>query len=647
MNILPLFDPPIDDLSFHFHLESVKATLKEIYPTTIPGIIESRVAWTNHKLTLGIVLLCSQENTLGVGRYMNDVCSRSLVPGKLVNLSSSYSMAFKIEGVENEGYFIHKVYARLESSEDLLIALKTLEQLPQEIRLNIETVRYLRDIFQSKPLSLREKNDLIHQTMGDKIEKGTVEGIHTLLGTSRESEQLTEMTQYILSTKNISPDVFSREIFQELQQLIFSMKEEFTKERSNHFISRLLAHSYLMRKACMQKSLQDGAQMEIKFLIPHNNKGLGIHSLGVLAVIRFKSSSENLDCHGLFESVHTILPDSKLVPGSTFTHFRPHEGLKSLYIEITKPKEFDRSSIQNLKKKLPFEIDEKIFRPVLPIFMPRNEEEVMKHMILLSKELKYVDDIPQVMLNFYKQSIHTLSFTTIVVALNKGHSIEIPLDGVEKRMMGKLRSKYPKEAFVFELTIDKAPFIRKDRSIDLFDARKAASMRLFELIGSFRDYNGGLILKKSEILLDFKKLVKPYTIGSEILLERFFHAITPSYMQGVLQPSILKKLFLLLVKAMDSDCEKGFFEHQICGDTLIIGLATQDHNLRSRFKQTLDLLKIPSSQLAITHFEQYGISALGLILRHFEDGIITDIRNCFYKFVDDQQHHPTLEMANG
>ena len=637
MNIYPLFDPPVDDPSFMHHLESVKATLKEIYPTTIPGAIESRVAWTNHKLTLGIVLLCSQENTLGVGRYMNDVCSRSLVPGKLVNLSSSYSMAFRIEGIENEGYFIHKVYARLDSAEDLSIALKTLEQLPQEIRLNIETVRYLRDIFQTTPLSLREKNDLIHQTMGDKIEKGTVEGIHTLLGTSRESEQLTELTQYILSTKNISPDVFSREIFQELQQLIFSMKEEFTKERSNHFISRLLAHSYLMRKTCMQKSIHDKAQMEIKFLSPHTNKGQGINSLGVLAVIRFKSSSENLDCHGLFESVHTILPDSKLVPGSSFTHFRPHEGLKSLYIEITKPKEFDRTSIQNLKKKLPFEIDERIFRPVLPIFMPRNEEEVMKNMILLSKELKYVDDIPQVMLSFYKQSPHTLSFTTIILALNKGTSLSIPVEGIEKRSMGTLRGKYPKEGFVFELMIDKSLFIRKDRSIDLFEARKAASMRLLELIGPFRDYNGGLILKKSEILVDFKKLVKTYSVGSEILLERFFHAISPSYMQGVLQPAILKKLFFLMLKATDTNFEGGLFDYQIVGDTLIVSMAIQDSNLKGRFKGALDKLKIPSSQLATTHFDQYGISVLGLILRHFEITIIDQLKNCFNEWILDQR----------
>lgn len=645
MKIIPLFDLPEHDPASYHHLESVKATLKEVYPDEIPNAIESRVIWTNVGLTLGIVLVCSQENTLGVGRYMNDVCSRSLVPGKLVNLTSSYSMAFKIDTLENEGYFLHKVYARLECLEDLAIALKTLKDLPQEIRLNIEAVRYLRDIFKNTPLSFEEKNHLIQEKMKDTIEVKGVEGIHTLLGTNRESEHLTELTQKILATKKISPDVFSREIFQELQQLIFSMKEEFLKERSNHFISRLLAQSYLLRKTCIHKEIKDSFQLEIKFLKPHHKREESIHSLGVLAVIRFKSPSENLDCNGLFEAVVAILPECKLLPNSRFFHYRPHEGLKSLYIEITKDGEFGKSTLNNLKKKLPFEIDERVFRPVLPIFMPRNEEEVMKHMILLSKELKYVDDIPQVMLNFYKQSPHSLSFTTIVVALNRGQSLQIPIDNVEKRMMGNLRSKYPKEAFVFELTIDKAPFIRKDRSIDLFDARKAASMRLFELIGPFRDYNGGLILKKSEILLDFKKQVRPYTVGSEILLERFFHAITPSYMQGVLQPSVLKRLFLLLTKATDQSCENGFFEHQVHGDTLIIGLAITDIHFKTRFKQSLEKLKIPSSQLAITHFDQYGISAIGLILRHFEEGIIPKIRDCFFQWIEEQRQQPALEMA--
>ncbi|MBM3197126.1 MAG: hypothetical protein FJZ61_04010 [Chlamydiae bacterium] len=645
MKIIPSFDIPAFDPGLYHHLESVKAALEEVYPDHFPKNVESKVIWTNHGLTLGIVLVCSQENTLGVGRYMNDVCSRSLVPGKLVNLSSSFSMAFKIDGIDNEGYFLHKVYARLKTEEDLKIALKTLLDLPKEIGLNIEAVRYLRDIFQSTPLSLEEKNRYIHETMKDTVKAHGTEGIHTLLGTNKESEHLTELTRQILATNKISPEVFSREIFQELQQLIFSMKEDFLLERSNNFISRLLAQSYLLRKTCLLKERDTSLQLEIKFLNPPHKRDEFVHSLGILAVIRFKSFSENIDCNGLFDSVHTILPDCKFVPGSSFSYFRPQEGVKSLYIEIAKEGEFGKSTLNNLKKKLPFEIDEKVFRPVLPIFMPRNEEEVMKHMILLSKELKYVDDIPQVMLNFYKQTPHTLSFTTIIVALNRGHSLNIPIENIEKRIMGNLRSKYPKEAFVFELTIDKAPFIRKDRSIDLFDARKAASMRLLELIGPFRDYNGGLILKKSEILLDFKKLVKPYTIGSEVFLERFFHAITPSYMQGVLQPTILKRLFLLLTKATDLSCENGFFEHQVFGDTLIIGLATTDTHFKTRFKPSLEKLKIPSSQLAMTHFDQYGISAIGLILRHFEEEIIQQIRDCFFQWIDEQKQQLALEMA--
>lgn len=645
MKIIPSFDLPAFDPGLYHHLESVKAALEEVYPDHLPKNVESKVIWTNHGLTLGIVLVCSQENTLGVGRYMNDVCSRSLVPGKLVNLSSSFSMAFKIDGIDNEGYFLHKVYARLKTEEDLKIALKTLLDLPKEIGLNIEAVRYLRDIFQSTPLSLEEKNRYIHETMKDTVKAHGTEGIHTLLGTNKESEHLTELTRQILATNKISPEVFSREIFQELQQLIFSMKEDFLLERSNNFISRLLAQSYLLRKTCLLKERDTSLQLEIKFLNPPHKRDEFVHSLGILAVIRFKSPSENIDCNGLFDSVHTILPDCKFVPGSSFIYFRPQEGVKSLYIEIAKEGEFGKSTLNNLKKKLPFEIDEKVFRPVLPIFMPRNEEEVMKHMILLSKELKYVDDIPQVMLNFYKQTPHTLSFTTIIVALNRGHSLNIPIENIEKRMMGNLRSKYPKEAFVFELTIDKAPFIRKDRSIDLFDARKVASMRLLELIGPFRDYNGGLILKKSEILLDFKKLVKPYTIGSEVFLERFFHAITPSYMQGVLQPTILKRLFLLLTKATDLSCENGFFEHQVFGDTLIIGLATTDTHFKTRFKPSLEKLKIPSSQLAMTHFDQYGISAIGLILRHFEEDIIQQIRDCFFQWIDEQKQQLALEMA--
>jgi hypothetical protein len=116
-------------------------------------------------------------------------------------------------------------------------------------------------------------------------------------------------------------------------------------------------------------------------------------------------------------------------------------------------------------------------------------------------------------------------------------------------------------------------------------------------------------------------------------------------MQGVLQPSVLKRLFLLLTKATDQSCENGFFEHQVHGDTLIIGLAITDIHFKTRFKQSLEKLKIPSSQLAITHFDQYGISAIGLILRHFEEGIIPKIRDCFFQWIEEQRQQPALEMA--
>jgi hypothetical protein len=108
-------------------------------------------------------------------------------------------------------------------------------------------------------------------------------------------------------------------------------------------------------------------------------------------------------------------------------------------------------------------------------------------------------------------------------------------------------------------------------------------------------------------------------------------------MQGVLQPLTLKKLFFLMLKATDTTFEGGLFDYQIYGDTLIVSMAIQDTNLKAKFKSSLDKLKIPTSQLAITHFDQYGVSVVGLILRHFEISIIDAIKNCFNEWILDQR----------
>ena len=55
-----------------------------------------------------------------------------------------------------------------------------------------------------------------------------------------------------------------------------------------------------------------------------------------------------------------------------------------------------------------------------PVFMPRNEEEIMRNIVSLSDQIKYLRDIPQVFITFDEQTTANLFFTIIMVRLLKG-----------------------------------------------------------------------------------------------------------------------------------------------------------------------------------------------------------------------------------
>ncbi|HSX10907.1 MAG TPA: hypothetical protein VLF94_04240, partial [Chlamydiales bacterium] len=165
--------------------------------------------------------------------------------------------------------------------------------------------------------------------------------------------------------------------------------------------------------------------------------------------------------------------------------------------------------ISDLKEKLPCEFLRQAENVVHPIFMPRNEEELIRNLIVLATQIKYVRDLPQVSIHYEKQTDVDLNFTVIIARLLKGNieplrklldksALKMDIDDV--RIMGYLKQKYAKEAAIVRVTVDKKRFFRPDYSVDLLRARQKIVSQLNQCLGEFRDFNGGMILKQDESL---------------------------------------------------------------------------------------------------------------------------------------------------
>lgn len=207
-------------------------------------------------------------------------------------------------------------------------------------------------------------------------------------------------------------------------------------------------------------------------------------------------------------------------------------------------------------------------------FMPRNEEELLKNLVLLSKEIQYVKDLPQASIHYERQSEHHLIFIVLLVRLKlpdapcfhqifSDRLLRCEVD--EVRLLGHLRRKYAKEAAILHVYVEKTPFFRPDFSIDLLRARQRVAAEISSALNGFRDFNGGMILKQEENLRALRKLLGPLLQQNDLLLENYFYSLRPVIAQAVHDPSTLKSHFNLLLKNMDVDL--GNASYQLFSDS--------------------------------------------------------------------------------
>ena len=332
----------------------------------------------------------------------------------------------------------------------------------------------------------------------------------------------------------------------------------------------------------------------------------------------------------ILKAIESLVPEFKLVDDSIIIDRNTAKNIRTLYLEIapTEDEFFCNTTLHSLRENLPRELKSRIESVINPIFMPRNEEEVMRNILILSNQLKYIQDIPQVIISFHKQTDSKISFTVILLRLLKPEDSplqmhfpklenKVKFSDHEVKIVGMLQKSLPKEANVIEMHIEKKDFLRKDFSVDLYEARRFIYHSLSEMIGEVRDYNGGMIAKQTEVLSELKKILLQLNIRNDFILENFFYSLTPKYMQSILSPFILKKIFLLVLEIIEHDYKDHvfFMKTQIVEDFFLLSIGAVNPSIKEFIEGKIASLNIDSSKLTISYVNIYEISCLSFLLR--------------------------------
>ncbi len=545
------------------------------------------------------VLTRNRTNTF---KFFFDMIGNWLVPGKRLNLVLTYAADFRIPEQGAGSYTICEVMIHVENQDELEKILSNLPIIETEIRLGMKSIYYARRIMEIKGLTADAKTAMIQE--------------------------------YIAYLVTRLPKYFDYDVLTEMQHVLVLCRDDFKAARDSHHLSRLISIQYLFRREVREavKRSEEKRHLQLKlFKAAISTPGGQRRVLGMVVGVNFIRDKEVFEKRHMLTAIQNIMPNVEAVEGSFFNNRRGTENISTLYLELIKTdgSDFTSQEIRQLRRELPNDLKDRIEHLMPPVFMPRNEEEIMRNILSLSNQIKYLRDIPQVFISFDEQTHTNLFFTVILVRLVKPGTCSMQemfkssgtfLEYIHDRCkpVGYLRKKYTKEATVFRVKLSKEDFLRRDHSIDLYKARQTVCLELLRMIGEFRDYNGGMISKQNEVLDEVKKQLGGEVRYNELLLDNFFYSLTPVIMRTLLEPDVLCKVFMMLLESIEEGGLEGNsyrlmskFDHHF----VYLLIKSDDRTIKDEITRTINKFHLHSSELANAYVHVYDMHYLGYIYR--------------------------------
>lgn len=615
--IVTLFDAADDNPNHHHYQEVISNTLKKILPDNIrtlaadPDRLEDQreeflsllpllTATPCEKTPAHISFYLISKSRPNAFKFFFEMVSNWLVPGKRLNVLLFYAVDFLMPDLCPDGFTLCEVMIRVDAAAELEILRCNLPIIETEVRLGMQSIYYAQRILEIKGLAADAKTAMVQDHIAFLLKR--------------------------------LPKIFENDVLTEMQYVLVICRDEFKAARDCRHLSRIISIHYLFRKSLREsvKVSPDRRHLSLKLFrttIHAPSKGKVV--LGVLVGLNFLGDKEVFEERQLLGAIQNYIPSAQVVENSFFVNKRGTEQICTLYLEIEKVNgdEFTGEEIRILRHELPTDLKDRIEHLMHPVFMPRNEEEIMRNILALSNQIKYLHDLPQVIISFDQQTHTDLFFTVILLKVMTPGSPSIQemfrksptsLGYIHDRSktVGFLRKKYTKEATVFGLKLDKNQFLRRDHSIDLNKARQTVVSELVSVVGELRDFNGGMITKQNETFCALRDLINKHVKYNELLLENFFYSLTPDVMRTVLDPKLLKSLFLLLLESIDH----GFFsgenyalKMQADPRHILVMIKSEERSIKESIDRALSRFDFHSFKLASSFVLVYEIAYLGYL----------------------------------
>ncbi|MGA8165160.1 MAG: peptide ABC transporter substrate-binding protein [Waddliaceae bacterium] len=550
-------------------------------------------------LVLSILALAPRYRDLG--ELLTHMLSYQLVPGKILYITSFRHCHFYFPDDNENRYYLAEAQLILRNEYEIEKVEELLPHFINSIKTSLINPRFVQHLLKRQnswedPFSANVQ-DLILRI----IERGF----------ARETDGFLD----------------------EMSGLLLFCHNSFKKSRTAEHFTRIVCSALRLRKAIEEEEHLSHAAHHLLFrLIPATLQ----YTFGKKQVLGVCIATNQFDDYEMFHQKHILsairffLPETKMVHDSYFHYYRPGDSTHIHYLEIENKnaKPIYLNTLKEMRSFLQEKLCSSVERVTPTLFIRRNEEEIMKHILILNSEITTPNDLPQAMISFDSQSRTRLTFTVVLVRVLKKDSPPIQhvladhqerewSFSLEKTRMVNDTQECPKEASIFNLKIKKnAPFLRANSSINLYEARQQVVQYLAKRLGPIRDYMGGLIDCQQILSIQLKQSFYSFAQDFPDVLEDFFYSLTPMESQATLPFEALQTLFrnfLVLVKEGREKQDQYLIKKSLDQTFAYAMIRIPAHFPKEHIHSLIEALTSRQNTIHYTQFEHQGFFFLGLV----------------------------------
>lgn len=410
-----------------------------------------------------------------------------------------------------------------------------------------------------------------------------------------------------------------RQLISEYEKLKALTPSGYESIRPKSHLFRLSTSLFLIEKAIQKRNLERGAGRHVIIRLIHSTIDFPFEekkSLSIVIGIQLENSEESLNQEQIIKAIEELGMNLSYVTDSLYHFSQPNTPIKKYILDFIVPNEITLSSaeLKNLKAQLPSLLQKRVVTHSPSIFWIQNEEEIMKNILMLSRELTSIDDLPQIAISFEKCFHRKINFKVVVLRVIKNenksplllqnfNSSKCHITIEKTQTVGYFQKKAFKQAEVLRFDLEMAPqFTNVDQSINLYSVRNYIVNLLEGILGPVRDFNGGLILKQLETLAKLKKASQNSPIINDSIIEKFFYSLSPIENQSTLPVDILKETLLLTSNPITLKKDGDLLSKEI-GSWLIIVIKKQAIQFQKELVTELSNQGFASKEYTFSIFE--------------------------------------------